>query len=29
LLESNYEYMQRYGFTVENVVRSKRATSLR
>jgi hypothetical protein len=29
LLESNYEYMQRYGFTVEDVVRSKRATSLR
>ncbi len=29
LLESNYEYMQRYGFTIEEVGRSKRATSLR
>jgi len=29
LLESNYEYMQRYGFTIEGVVRSKRAASLR
>jgi len=29
LLESNYEYMQQYGFTIEEGVRSKRAMSLR
>ena len=28
LLESNYEYMERYGFTVEEVVGRKRATSM-
>lgn len=29
LLESNYEYMQQYGFTIEEGVRGKRAMSLR
>jgi hypothetical protein len=28
LLEGNYEYMQQYGFTIEEVLRSKRARSL-